>query len=115
MLREARMARELSLADVESATRIRQKYLEALETGDFAKLPRGAVARRFLRTYAAFLGLDAEDMLLRYGSESGDAGDDVAIAEPANRGWWMTGRWKSVSVSRCPPHAGGPGSRPAWW
>jgi cytoskeleton protein RodZ len=82
LLREARTARELSLADVESVTRIRQKYLEALESGDFATLPRGAVARGFLRTYATFLGLDADEMLSRYGKESGDAGDEVAIAEP---------------------------------
>jgi cytoskeleton protein RodZ len=82
LLREARTARELSLADVESVTRIRQKYLEALESGDFASLPRGAVARGFLRTYATFLGLDADEMLRRYGKESGDAGDDISIAEP---------------------------------
>jgi transcriptional regulator with XRE-family HTH domain len=82
LLREARTAKDLSLADVESVTRIRQKYLEALETGDFATLPRGAVARGFLRTYATFLGLDADEMLRRYGKESGDAGDEVAIAEP---------------------------------
>ena len=82
LLREARTARELSLADVESVTRIRQKYLEALESGDFASLPRGAVARGFLRTYATFLGLDADEMLRRYGKESGDAGDELSIAEP---------------------------------
>jgi cytoskeletal protein RodZ len=82
LLREARTAKELSLADVESATRIRQKYLEALENGDFAKLPRGAVARGFLRTYATFLGLDVTDTLNRYTQESGDAGDEVEIAEP---------------------------------
>ena len=45
-------------------------------------LPRGAVARGFLRTYAAFLGLDADEMLRRYGQESGDTGDDISIAEP---------------------------------
>lgn len=82
LLREARTAKELSLADIESATRIRQKYLEALEGGEFAKLPRGTVARGFLRTYAAFLGLDTSDIIARYTQESGDAGDDIPIAEP---------------------------------
>jgi cytoskeletal protein RodZ len=62
--------------------RIRQKYLEALENGEFAMLPRGAVARGFLRTYAAFLGLDVADTLKRYTQESGDNGDEVEIAEP---------------------------------
>lgn len=82
LLHEARTAKDLSLTDVEAATRIRQKYLEALENGEFARLPRGAVARGFLRTYAAYLGLDADEMLDRYSQESGDTGDDVEIAEP---------------------------------
>ena len=78
---EARTAKELSLADVEKATRIRQKYLEAFEQGDYASLPRGAVARGFLRTYATYLGLDADDALRRYSQESGDTDDQTPIAE----------------------------------
>ena len=54
-------------------TRIRQKWLEALENGEYSKLPRGAVARGFLRTYAAYLGLDAQAALNLYTDESGDA------------------------------------------
>ncbi|MCX6028687.1 MAG: DUF4115 domain-containing protein [Chloroflexi bacterium] len=82
LLAEARAAKELSLADVEAATRIRQKYLEALETGNFAALPRGAVARGFLRTCARYLGLDEADALRRYAQESGDTGDQLEIPEP---------------------------------
>jgi cytoskeletal protein RodZ len=70
------------LADVESITRIRQKWLEALENGEYSKLPRGAVARGFLRTYAAYLGLDSQAVLDLYSDESGDRGDRVAMAEP---------------------------------
>ncbi|MCX7671688.1 MAG: DUF4115 domain-containing protein [Anaerolineae bacterium] len=81
ILAEARAAKELSLADVEKATRIRQKYLAAFEEGDFASLPRGTIARGFLRNYAAFLGLDPEDMVRRYIQESNDADQDVPIAE----------------------------------
>jgi cytoskeleton protein RodZ len=82
LLAEARAAKELSLADVEAATRIRQKYLEALETGAYTALPRGAVARGFLRTYARFLGLDEADTLHRYAQESGDTGGHLEIPEP---------------------------------
>jgi cytoskeletal protein RodZ len=78
---EARTAKELSLADVEKATRIRQKYLEGFEQGDYASLPRGAVARGFLRTYATYLGLDADDALRRYSQESGDTDEQTPIAE----------------------------------
>jgi cytoskeletal protein RodZ len=107
LLREARTARDLSLADVESVTRIRQKYLEALESGDFASLPRGAVARGFLRTYATFLGLDADEMLRRYGKESGDAGDEVAIAEPGKP---RLVDYRPLEVTLSEPVAG-----PSWW
>lgn len=107
LLREARTARELSLADVESETRIRQKYLEALENGNFASLPRGAVARGFLRTYATFLGLDADEMLSRYSKESGDGGDEVAIAEP--------GKPRLVDYRPLEVALSEPTSGPAWW
>ncbi|PKO21728.1 MAG: hypothetical protein CVU38_13175 [Chloroflexi bacterium HGW-Chloroflexi-1] len=81
LLSEARAAQKLSLADVEQTTRIRQKYLEALEGGAYDVLPRGAIARGFLRTYARFLDLDVDDALRRYAQESGDTGDEVPIAE----------------------------------
>lgn len=81
-LQEARTAKRLSLADVESVTRIRQKYLEALENGEYGQLPRGATTRGFLRTYAVYLGLDASDVFQQYSQETGDAGSDVPIAEP---------------------------------
>jgi cytoskeletal protein RodZ len=71
----------LSLADVEKATRIRQKYLAAFEQGDYANLPRGAIARGFLRNLADFLGLDPLEMTRRYTQESGDANDETMIAE----------------------------------
>lgn len=81
-LAEARTAKGLSLADVESVTRIRQKWLEALENGEYSKLPRGAVARGFLRTYAAYLGLDVQAVLDLYTAESGDSGDGTSLPEP---------------------------------
>ena len=81
LLAEARAAKELSLADVEKATRIRQKYLAAFEQGDYANLPRGAIARGFLRNLAAFLGLDPVETARRYTQESGDANDETMIAE----------------------------------
>jgi cytoskeletal protein RodZ len=82
LLSEARAAKGASLAEVEARTRIRQKYVEALESGSFADLPRGAVARGFLHSYADYLGLDADEVLVLYAKESGDTGDEVPIAEP---------------------------------
>lgn len=67
-LREAREAKELSLADVEQGTRIRLKYLEALEQGDYASMTP-VQAQGFLRNYARFLGLDLELLLREMESE----------------------------------------------
>lgn len=64
-LRAAREAKGLTLDEVEQATRIRVKFLEALEDDDFGALPSVTQARGFLRNYAQFLGLDAHDMLAR--------------------------------------------------
>ena len=63
LLRQTREAKELSLADVEEQTRIRQRYLSALESGDWDEMPNLVAARGFLRTYANFLGLDADELV----------------------------------------------------
>jgi len=59
-LREARTRQGLELRDAERATRIRARYLAALEEERFDQLPAEAYAKAFLRTYADFLGLDSE-------------------------------------------------------
>ena len=57
-LREARVRKGLEIADAERATRIRSKYLRALESETFEVLPNQAYAKGFLRAYADFLDLD---------------------------------------------------------
>jgi cytoskeleton protein RodZ len=59
-LREARTRSGLELDDVAAATRIRKKYLAALEDERLGALPEDVYARAFLRTYADFLGLDGD-------------------------------------------------------
>lgn len=65
-LREARIRRGLSIKDVADATKIRSKYLEALEEDDFEVLPGPVFAKAFLRTYASFLRLDADELIASY-------------------------------------------------
>lgn len=62
-LKAAREAQRLTLEKVFEATRIRVQYLQALEEDDHAILPSAVQARGYLRNYAEFLGLDAEQML----------------------------------------------------
>jgi transcriptional regulator with XRE-family HTH domain len=70
-LREAREARALSLEEVEAQTRIRAKFLEALEHGDLSVLPSPAHAKGFLRNYAQFLHLDANETIARFAEATG--------------------------------------------
>src|SRR5919206_1338713 len=59
-LREARMRQGLDLTEVEAATKIRAKYLRAMENDEFSMLPGTTYVKSFLRTYAEYLGLDAQ-------------------------------------------------------
>lgn len=68
-LRQTRQARKLSLEQAAQQTRIRLRYLEALENGDLEALPSYTQARGFLRTYAQFLKIDPEPLLSDIGAE----------------------------------------------
>src|SRR5258708_6249369 len=70
-LRAAREARDLTLDQAEQQTRIRSKYLEALEEGKYAVLPSAVQARGFLRNYARFLNLEADHIVGRYDALQG--------------------------------------------
>jgi transcriptional regulator with XRE-family HTH domain len=67
-LREARTRRGLAMSDVERDTRIRSRYLTALEEDRFDDLPGPAYAKGFLRTYAEFLDLDGQRFVDEYNS-----------------------------------------------
>lgn len=84
-LRAARERQALDHGEIELATKIRAKYLRALEAEDFEALPGGTYIRGFLRTYADFLGLDGEIYVEEYVSRFGRAGDDEAPTSPERR------------------------------
>ena len=65
-LRAARMRQKLELSQAERDTRIRAKYLGALEDERFDVLPGPAYTKGFLRTYAGYLGLDAQRFVDEY-------------------------------------------------
>jgi cytoskeleton protein RodZ len=60
MLREARMRAHIDISEIESETKIRAKYLRALENEEWSLLPGPTFVKSFLRTYAEALGLDAK-------------------------------------------------------
>jgi len=65
-LREARSERGVELSEVERATKIRVKFLEAMEGDRWEKLPAPVYARGFLDIYARYLGLDQRALLDEY-------------------------------------------------
>jgi cytoskeletal protein RodZ len=67
-LREARMRRGVDFAQAELGTKIRGKYLRALEDEQFETLPAQTYVKGFLRTYAEYLGLDGQLYVDEYNS-----------------------------------------------
>jgi cytoskeletal protein RodZ len=68
-LKNSREARGLSLSQVAKDTNIGVKYLEALEAGDYQKLPGEVYAKSFLKAYTKYLGLKSEDFLESFRTE----------------------------------------------
>jgi hypothetical protein len=90
-LREARQRKELDFPELEQGTKIRAKYLRALEDEQFDQLPAPTYVKGFLRTYAEYLGLDGQlyvdEYTMRYASD-----DEV-----------LERRIRGTSPSRRPP------------
>ena len=84
-LRDARVARNLSLAEVSALLRIRESHLEAIELEDFEQLPGNVYAIGFIRTYAQYLELNEGDLIMRFKAASVDPGiADMRICESYN-------------------------------
>jgi cytoskeleton protein RodZ len=106
-LREARSRRKADLSEVEAAIKIRVRYLRAMENEEWDVLPGGAYTRGFIRTYAAYLGLDGERLADEYRHSTAPAGGErapkrvepVASTARARRGPRLGGRTLAVLVS----------------
>jgi cytoskeletal protein RodZ len=68
----ARERKGVDLLRAERETKIRAKYLAALESGDYADLPGSVYTKGFLRNYALYLGLDPEEVTRQWKRERGD-------------------------------------------
>ena len=79
-LRLAREERGIPLREISNETRISIRYLEAIESGDFKRLPGGIFNRSFVKAYARCIGYDEKEAIegyARYLRDQGDAEDDV--------------------------------------
>src|SRR5262249_8395017 len=86
-LREARMRQKIDITEIEAKTKIRAKYLRAMENEEFDLLPGSTFAKSFLRTYAEALGLDAHRLVEEYRAqyEPRDEGDLPPLAGQRDR------------------------------
>lgn len=67
-LKEARLQKGMSLDDVQEVTKIRKKYLEAIESGDYKVLPGSFYVRAFIKTYAEAVGMSPDELLEEHGN-----------------------------------------------
>ncbi|MFM7345892.1 MAG: helix-turn-helix domain-containing protein [Tagaea sp.] len=82
ILRAERERRGWSVVDVAKHLKIRRVQLEAIETGDFSELPRGAYAPGFVRSYAELMDLDAAELSRRFKEEAAGINAPVELAFP---------------------------------
>ena len=80
-LREARLRQHLEFPEIEQATKIRGKYLRALEDEQFDVLPAQTYVKGFLRSYAEYLGVDGQLYVDEYNSRF-VVGEEDAPARP---------------------------------
>jgi cytoskeletal protein RodZ len=79
-LRLARETRGIALRDISEQTRISMRYLEAIESSDYRRLPGGIFNRSFIRAYAKFIGYDEKEAIEDYTRtmrEQGEPDDDA--------------------------------------
>ena len=89
LLKEVRAAKGYTLEQVEEATKIRLRFLEAMEADDFRKLPSLAYAKGFVKNYAEFLGLDSRTTLAFFRRQTLEVSKSAilpkGVVEPLNR------------------------------
>jgi len=86
MLREARMREHLDIAEFETRTKIRAKYLRALEDEEWSLLPGYTFTKAFLRTYADMLGLDGRLLVDEFKRQYPDPSEiELATVLPSRR------------------------------
>ena len=83
-LRIERERQKLTIQDIEQGTSIRAAYIEALENGDYDKLPSAVYAKGFVKNYANFLNLDADKLAKDFSAELSPPTQEEIDAEILN-------------------------------
>lgn len=100
ILKKRRQALRLSLTDVELATKIRGKFLVALESGDYTNLSHDVYAKGFIQSYAEFLGLNGRVIARQYLEERGKLPEERSrLTQTAARGFVITPKLVIAAVA----------------
>ncbi|MBQ7704910.1 MAG: helix-turn-helix domain-containing protein [Selenomonadaceae bacterium] len=83
-LRKEREKQKLSIQDVEKGTSIRAVYIDALEKGEYDKLPGEVYAKGFIKNYGNFLELDGESLVRQFVMEISPATAQIEDTQPEN-------------------------------
>jgi transcriptional regulator with XRE-family HTH domain len=110
-LRDARMRARIDVSEIEAKTKIRAKYLRALENEEWGLLPGPTFVKSFLRTYAEALGLDGKALVEEYRLNNENPSD--ALLEPIVSRPERTGRGRSGAGGRAGGGRAGGGSGPS--
>jgi cytoskeleton protein RodZ len=102
-LREARMRRRIDMTEVETATKIRGKYLRALENEEWDLLPGPTFVKSFLRTYAEYLGLDSRLLVEEYRQRFERPATQDLTPFSAGRNLGRTGRRRRARLAAIQP------------
>src|SRR4051812_31552351 len=81
-LRQERERRQISLTSIAANTKISKSLLEGLERDDVSRWPSGIFRRSFIRSYAAAIGLDPDDVMKEFAERFPDS-SDAPVAENA--------------------------------
>lgn len=105
ILKEARVAHGYTLPQVEEATKIRQKFLTAIESDDYSTLPSISYAKGFVKNYSDFLGLNSRTILAFFRRQTVDTARSALLPKgvdaPLNRSWFQLtpGRFVGLLVA----------------
>lgn len=98
-LSKLRQRHGVSLEEIAEKTKISIRFLRAIESEDFDKLPGGLFNTSYIRQYAAAAGIDESDLLAQYSEKTGPPAEGaVARKAPGSetRNWF--GRWLGIAA-----------------
>jgi cytoskeletal protein RodZ len=97
-LQKARLDKGITLREISASTKISHHVLEALERNDLARLPGGIFTRGYLRAYAKELGLDPEQVVAEFRSQTEEPAEDIVTTQAIDPVDWHA-RYRSIGVA----------------